>query len=585
MEIIFQVNTQATFEAVKNKRKATEVPDDSQPTKKQMRGRPAKPTRKPPPRRKAPTKLRKDRPVQASLSMDIWEAILSFCTLDRLLKLRGICSTFHSVLASGPVWRKARYNQFGATHPDPPIGLTEMQYADLLVGVGCQAPGCEAKDTRRTYWGFRRRWCEVCLVRYLSKGRQAKQDLLMYDQACKCIPEAKYDSWGHYQWVGHHEQAPAWAALFSSQSVAYSKFDIQDMNHRIQQFMSSSPTEEVADAWFEKQEATNFAYVKQLQKVEQWVEQDRKWRDRDRADMREKRADFFRKCASQMNTPLDADVLSLCPSYDRSIRISKIPSNKSWQKLLPKVEDERAEAEIVLWQKKRKESHSRYRTYLKDNYDDTVERRKSLKSPEQRLVLDLAEQIISDLLADLIGVHASDFVNVILRGVYYAYQAIDDDRKPRNRFGPYRLIMDDARLLYRQKVLPMIERIYDADRKASARLLKCPGQSCRRTIETYEFEDLMQHIHERHRYLNAYQHLLISDHLDGEREVFPWFCTEWPRNMPMLATHQTAPQEWDIDEDAPYCMLSPIKYLSKSSRAFHSTPVAFKSNMGPNFHQ
>ena len=169
MEIAFQVNTQATFEASKGKRKAADAAGDCRHTKKPKSGRPAKPIRKISLPRKTPTKLRKDRPVQAILPMDIWESILSFCTLDRLLKLRGVCSTFHAALAGDLVWKNARHKQFGPGHPEPPSGLTEMQYADLLVGVGCQARGCQAKDTRRTYWGFRRRWCEVCLVRCLSR--------------------------------------------------------------------------------------------------------------------------------------------------------------------------------------------------------------------------------------------------------------------------------------------------------------------------------------------------------------------------------------------------------------------------------
>lgn len=54
------------------------------------------------------------------------------------------------------------YN-YGPDHPPPPPGLTEQQYADLLVGTGCQNRGCNDKKARKTYWAFQRRWCDSCL--------------------------------------------------------------------------------------------------------------------------------------------------------------------------------------------------------------------------------------------------------------------------------------------------------------------------------------------------------------------------------------------------------------------------------------
>ena len=133
--------------------------------------RPTKRPRKYQPR-KAPTRLRKDRPLQTQISHDIWENILIFCPLDKLLKLRGLCKTFYSTLSSDRVWKQARLNQFGPTLPDPPEGMTEMEYADLLVAVGCHSSGCSEKCTRRTYWAFRRRWCERCCVVNLTKVRK-----------------------------------------------------------------------------------------------------------------------------------------------------------------------------------------------------------------------------------------------------------------------------------------------------------------------------------------------------------------------------------------------------------------------------
>ena len=169
MEITFDVSTQETFDDASKRPNAYSGTDDGQPLQKKKRGPPPSRVYKPRAPRKAPTRLRKDRPVQTGLPMDIWRMILGFCSLEKLLKLRQICRTFHSALDSDTTWRQARLHQFGTDQPGPPTGLTEMQYADLLVGIGCQDSECDEKCTRRTYWAFRRRWCEKCCLKNLIK--------------------------------------------------------------------------------------------------------------------------------------------------------------------------------------------------------------------------------------------------------------------------------------------------------------------------------------------------------------------------------------------------------------------------------
>ena len=451
MEITFEVNTQATYleDAATKKRKSLslgKLEDGSSPRKR-------KPG--PPPRtipraalpRKAPTRLRKDRPVRTGLPMDIWETILGFCTLEKLLKLRRLSGTFYSALQSDSTWKQARIHQFGPDQPDPPDYLTEMQYADLLVGVGCHGAGCNEKCTRRTYWAFRRRWCEKCCVLNLVKGRLAKAEYDRYDEISKCVPHAMYDSWNHYQWAGHYEEPPPWAGAYGAQSRVYSKFDLQEFDCRLKR-VSPIPDD---STWLEEQEASNAAYLIQLQKIETWVELDRKQREKERADMRDKRADFFEERAALLEPPLEFEALKRCPSYDRSIRISKLPTEKSWQMLQVKLTCERGRAEAENTKSKRAKYQHNYRFFLARNYEDIIEKRKNMCTPEQLLVLCLADKVIQDVLAEPAGVHDSDLVNVILRGVYEAYQKIDDTAKPTNAYGAYRLIMDDARHVYRRR--------------------------------------------------------------------------------------------------------------------------------------
>lgn len=101
--------------------------------------------------------------ITASLCADIWSRILDFTTPEFLLQARQTSRLLRVLLQKQSQWKAARRETYGFHHPDPPPGLDEMQYADLLSGLGCQTKGCGEKSARRVYWGFQRRWCSACL--------------------------------------------------------------------------------------------------------------------------------------------------------------------------------------------------------------------------------------------------------------------------------------------------------------------------------------------------------------------------------------------------------------------------------------
>ena len=112
---------------------------------------------------KGPTRFQKNHPVKAMVNVDVWENILLYCPPDFLLKARQFSPTFRSVLKDDSlIWKRARVKHFGSDMPDPPAGLSEPQYADLLTGTGCQTRGCQSKKSRKTYWAFQRRLCIEC---------------------------------------------------------------------------------------------------------------------------------------------------------------------------------------------------------------------------------------------------------------------------------------------------------------------------------------------------------------------------------------------------------------------------------------
>jgi hypothetical protein len=109
--------------------------------------------------------LRPSRPIKISdqVNSDIWQTILGYCEPKLLLEARTINSTFYRLLndRSG-IWRQCRRTHFGSDMPDCPVGLTEQQYVDLLVGRGCQSRACPKERTARVYWTFQVRLCAEC---------------------------------------------------------------------------------------------------------------------------------------------------------------------------------------------------------------------------------------------------------------------------------------------------------------------------------------------------------------------------------------------------------------------------------------
>ena len=113
---------------------------------------------------KRATTLRPNRPLGLSLHEDFWIQLLANCRPELLFILRLLNTSFKEAISKVSVWKHSLINEFGQSLPDPPQGLSYMNYANLLTKHGCHACDEESKGkARRTYWAFQRRFCEECL--------------------------------------------------------------------------------------------------------------------------------------------------------------------------------------------------------------------------------------------------------------------------------------------------------------------------------------------------------------------------------------------------------------------------------------
>lgn len=317
------------------------------------------------------------------------------------------------------------------------------------------------------------------------------------------------------------------------------------------------------EAWYApKMEATS-KLLSHIQVLEDWTERSGREKIYEAGRQRSEREKFYKDRALTMDPPLQAAALERIPAYKRAINISRAPGERSWQLLLPKLKEQRAMAEQWVQDDQERQERVELNQRLSLEYANLMNRRSRENTPEQRLVLQLAETVLRNLDKE-VRIHPiddTDFVLLVLRAVREKYYRLDEAEKPPayDGSGTYRLLMDDARMVYELKISPAIELWQNPLRSKAARLFKCPG--CPRTDINlrYGFLQLFCHLNEKHaRHIGDFS-MLRGEPLQLPIGVrFPWCRLEWPPNLPVLAEHHTSTGTWDPNDESDY-VLAPLK--------------------------
>lgn len=321
-------------------------------------------------------------------------------------------------------------------------------------------------------------------------------------------------------------------------------------------FMTVGPnaeerTSDEKEAWVEEKAEINRVLMEKIEVMEAYVEQERRRKALEVQAIKARRIEFFKERAAKMDPPLSIEALNLLPKYLLAIDIQKPPSERSWRELRPKLEADRAKAEerIRLEAEEKKTHLPRQGSQGSSDYSEKVLRRKESKTPEQVFILDLAEKVIAELgemVAGCMLAHV-DFIPFVFRRVYDAYQQVPDGDKPVDSDGrPYRLLMDDARMIHRDKILNYINR-WDSSKSKAAVQLKCPGCRRRDGCRRHSFDDLIYHILNHTTRVGTLSYFRPQPHTPSS---IAWCNLEWPKNLPILASHRVVSGEWDPNDDS-----------------------------------
>lgn len=390
-----------------------------------------------------------------------------------------------------------------------------------------------------------------------------------YPSIRDCIPKACFDGWNRYIWVGDPSQKPDWARNAGSH-IHYSCSALRLFIRVVDEVLAVGPdgkvtTKEENDAWVDGRVKANRVLVEKLQQIEAYVQAEKKRKADEAAGIKALRITWFKREALNMDPPLSGDAIELLTDYQKSIDIAREPSDRSWQELLPKLQAHRLEAEEMIQRETKFSKDSDAKKQMCMTYKKISEDRKHNATAGQRFVLELAEKVIIsvDALVEAGSVAHVDFVPFVFRRIFEEYDSTHDTGKPGSYQGrPYRLVLDDARMVYECLIAKAMDRWNDVSKVKVAKYLKCPG--CRRkdSSRLHEFEPLINHIGDKHTKevgtLNRFQPELLelpqsphSPHSRGVREV-PWCLLDWPRNLPILASHREVIGEWEPEDDSEY---------------------------------
>lgn len=385
----------------------------------------------------------------------------------------------------------------------------------------------------------------------------------------QCIPHALFDSWGHYESAGNYDHTE-WQRSGHGQQKGYELAAITKQLHEVEEFLSSGldgkeRTEEEIDAFYAPRIAANESLVKDIQTLEDWVEKYSREKIREAANQKADRENFYINLALSMSPPLQLTALERIPAYKRAITIPKAPSERSWQLLRPKLLEQRSVAEKLVEDEQERMDRVELNSKLSNEYTHIMVRRSTNDTPEQKLVLRLADEVLENLATE-IPVHPvdeADFVLLVLRAVREKYERLGEEAKPDAKGGKYRLLLDDAKMIYEFKISSHIDGWKDPARSTAARMFKCPGCTRNDIGLRYMLIPLFCHLNDKHARQIGDFSILRGEPLQLPVGIrFPWCRLEWPRNLPVLAAHQRSTGRWDPNDNSQY-VLAPQKPTSE----------------------
>lgn len=534
------------------------------------------------PRREDDMILTCRKPVSAFVPIDAWAQIFRRSDLKFLLQAQLVCKDFRDILSAQSMWRDARLYNYGAAIPGCPTGLNEKQYANLLVGRGCQVKPCTQKLTKKVYWAFMLRMCESCFKDSTQRQDDDCEEAAIYGELlsqleheikgtlparlCELLPASNVLGIGgvYTQTRPLDRDNQMWRYPDDARHYCTRIVDYEALKHNFRQNVMNEPSQFLR--WAKHTWSETRSRVLMARELDIGC---RDLLDRSR-NLREEKQDFFLDQAEMLVPPMTRPVLEKMAAYHRALDTPNAASQRAWDTLAAKINkpELRAQAStLVQWDQEsslyteeegvddRLAVHRGQIRIIKPDFSNNAG-----KSSEQKVVLELAEEILEELWDT---VHDEDLLLMLLRNVRQGYE--DMNPKPEGinndgERGEYRLMLDDARMVVEEVLKPSVTNkgIVRSKRVLSGlRCIACTRTDCHKT---YNFTSLFMHIRQAHAcYVDNNLHywkLAVPKKscVRHYENLVAWYQLPWPKSMPALPYHQraVAGAVWDPDVEDGY---------------------------------
>lgn len=392
----------------------------------------------------------------------------------------------------------------------------------------------------------------------------------------KCLPRGTFDSWQRYSFAGISVggQGPTWANIQPGNNVRYLRSAAVALDNKTVELLGLSVQEQ--DKWWQNKIALRDRILERVQLIENYFDIQKRGKSITAKQVKSSREFFFVTRAAALDPPLAREALNLIPKFHASVAIPKLPCEKMWELLLPKLLESRDEAESIIQLEEESKTDEIKAANEVQKYENLKESRRDNALPVQKAVLAIARKVVDHLKLSIQNESTAeaDFVPLAFRRISEYFRASE----AASINGPdTKLLLDDARMVYTCVIAPALN---DLDIKPD--LLKCPGCKRKDLRQLFDFDRLMAHIHKRHlNHIGSFGHFRVPKAYYPETEAYPWMSITWPKNLPILPRHQIATGVWDPDDDSDYQFETPVDRPDFSRSAFAGRTASEKYGLHP----
>ena len=334
------------------------------------------------------------------------------------------------------------------------------------------------------------------------------------------------------------------------------KSDYIKLENEYLELVNNNASDQELRQWTDKKHKKTMEFVTEAIKLESWCKQNIHEKQTTEAqDLRQTRARFFEARALELSPPMSAETLWKMADFKSILKVRSVPTQRSWDMLKSKIEPYRSHATQVLnfeEQMKSPLNPAQFEVFKKlHNHRKARKSTPPSYQPEQKFVLRLAEKVFARIKNEAAD---EDLLLLCLKNIFDKYSALKELPTGLNfdgTTGPYRLSLDDARMIIEDVMEEQIPRNTPRGRIVF-KSLRCRGCHRNDHVRTYSFEAAFEHILEKHamevgegleyyQFAQSYPKVYNPWTYAAEGCVefkFPWYTMFWPRCLPLVPKHQ-----------------------------------------------